>query len=130
MGRYRRGSRFKATGYTEYSPVYRAPDPVGVVEPDYSQFTFQSKLTVQTERPVARNQGFFSAQQPSTETASPLTPDIVDNLLTSQIILSPFISSSSEFEAPEPRRAVLPARPQNPMYSGAWGIASSERIAV
>jgi hypothetical protein len=79
--------RFKATGYTEYCPVYEPPLPPK--EPDYSRFKFRSRLKPRPAKPDA-----CECQVAALEA--------IRQLLTAPLISSPLVSSEATFEAPYP----------------------------
>ncbi len=95
--------RFKPTGYTEYSPVYVPPEPTEVTEPDYSLFTFRSKLNPQCSDPDPKPSSKRFSFVGQTLSSAALTETTVEQLLTSPLISSPFVLSEEEFSAPGPR---------------------------
>jgi hypothetical protein len=111
------GYRFKATGFTEYSPFYQVQEPSPVIELDYSAFAFPSKLSP----PREELDGAPESHEDYLELYGPLTEETVSGLLTSTIISSPFTYSESVFSAPAPEKPFLQKRPSDPTYSGDWG---------
>lgn len=85
-----------------------------VIEPDYSQFVFRSKLR----------------RSASDANATWFTEEDVQGIITSTVITLPTsYGELSQFAAPAPFLAVpLPPRPKDPMYSGKWGQPAQAQI--